>query len=141
MTDPITAANPNLKRVPDSEDNPYQCPDGWYRTKGHPKTRIAGSARVYDSAQVCGSARVCGSALVGNAVYAFAIKWPASLCAKGTVIVGCQQHPITEWLKTGKSLIPWDAHCTKAEKKIIQDIIRTFAAQEKLGNTWAKDSK
>ena len=44
--------NPNLEPVPTGEKVPYDCPSGWYRTKGHPDTRIAGTCWVAESAFV-----------------------------------------------------------------------------------------
>lgn len=167
MLDPITASNPNLERVPDGEPNPFACPDGWFRTKGCPKTRIADSARVsgsamvcdsamvydsatvygsamvsgsvmvYESAMVSGSARVSGSKLKGHALYAWAVRWPLSFVSKSVVRIGCQEHPLAAWLARGENAIPWSKHCTPDERKAIVALIKALAAHEALGNTWA----
>ncbi len=100
--------------------------------------QVFGNARVSGDAQVFGDAQVSSGNLIGLAISAVAMKWVLSLSAPGVVTVGCQTHPVKEWLKAGKSDVPWDSYTTRGEKAVIIAIIKTVIAQEKLGKTWEK---
>ena len=135
--------NKNLEPVPKNEPVPYPSEHGWYRTKGHPNTRIEGSAqvcgdaKVYDSAWVFGSAQVCGGKLIGRALYASALRYNLSLQSPGVVSIGCETHLIKDWIKPGKSKVPWEQyHITPAQRRAIVALIKAIQMQEKLGETW-----
>lgn len=86
---------------------------------------------------------VRGGRLVGASIYASANQGDASLCAPGVVRIGCEEHPIPDWLADDPPCdrIPWGEYVTEDERKAIRAVIRGMAMQEALGKTWEKEEE
>jgi hypothetical protein len=76
-----------------------------------------------------------GGAIYGGTVpYSWAARWEASISSPGHVSIGCQTHSIADWLRDDAgSPVPWDKHCTEAERTIIVGIIRMLQMQMDAG--------
>ena len=137
--------NPRFIPLPKEVAPPFKSAHGWYILPSERGIRVEGSVWVYGDAQVSGNARVYGDArvyggkLIGHALMVQTYAWAAHLAAPGIVAIGCQVHPIVEWLRPRSRVILWGAHCTPAERRAIQRAVRALAAMEKLGHTWAKE--
>jgi hypothetical protein len=57
--------------------------------------QVSGDAQVYGDAQVSGDARVSGDAPT-TPLYIQGLYWPVTVCTN-RMIIGCQDHLITEW--------------------------------------------
>lgn len=100
---------------------------------------IRDEASVIDDAFVCstgevfGSARLSSGVLGGRVLTGYAARWAIAVSGPTTVTVGCQTHPIKDWLDPKSKKIPWDQHnVTAAEKAEIRGWIRLFATQAKI---------
>jgi hypothetical protein len=76
-----------------------------------------------------------GGAIYGGTVpYSWAARWEASISSPGHVSIGCQTHSIADWLREDAgSPVPWDEHCTDAERTIIVGVIRMLQMQMDAG--------
>jgi hypothetical protein len=53
------------------------------------------------------------------------------------ISIGCETHPIKDWIKPGKTKVPWERHgITPAQRRAIVALIKAIQMQEKLGETW-----
>ncbi len=66
--------------------------------------QVYGDARVYGAAQVYGDAQVSGDAWVETPLHINSAPYSISVCAHGTIAIGCQVKTVAEWKKEGLAI-------------------------------------
>jgi acyl-[acyl carrier protein]--UDP-N-acetylglucosamine O-acyltransferase len=65
---------------------------------------VSGNARVFGNAQVSGNARVSGDAWKFTPLHIIHAGLSLTVCAYGTVRIGCEVHTLAEWKKNAQQI-------------------------------------
>jgi len=107
----------------------------------HRTAWIGANAQIGDGARIGVGARIGAGARIRNngcAIYAWAVIWMAWLVRPGVVAIGCEEHPIEDWLADECDSIPWAEYCTEAERAVVQSVVRCIAEQERVMQPWER---